>query len=173
MLEIKRIAEENAGDLRLPNEPFSKPGRMIPSLNNGSWEYRTEYFDKPQVQTFPDEIYDFNRVLGEGAAFGAYESGECVGLAVFKDTFWRYWYLYDLKIRASSRGKGVGRALIEAGKREAGARGYRGIYLQAQDNNLNACLFYLKCGFFIGGFDNVCYRGTSQEGVADIYFYTE
>lgn len=173
MLEIRRITEENAGDLGLRNEQFSKPGRMIPSLKDGRWEYRIEYFESPQVQIFPDENYDFDRVSREGAAFGAYENGECIGLAVFKDAFWGFWYLYDLKIRAAFRGKGAGRALIEAGKQEARARGYRGVYLQAQDNNLNACLFYLKCGFFIGGFDNVCYRGTSQSGVADIYFYTE
>ena len=51
-------------------------------------------------------------------------------------------------------------------------RGYIGLFTQAQDNNLNACLFYLHTGFEIGGFDNHVYNGTSQEGKADIIFYT-
>ena len=42
-----------------------------------------------------------------------------------------------------------------------------------QDNNLSACLFYLKNGFRIGGLDTEVYGGTNQEGKADILFYTE
>ena len=56
---------------------------------------------------------------------------------------------------------------------EARKRGYIGLFTQAQDNNLNACLFYLKTGFTIGGFDNRVYRGTKQEGKADIIFYRD
>ena len=38
---------------------------------------------------------------------------------------------------------------------------------------LGACLFYLKNGFRIGGFDTEVYQGTRQEGKADIYFYLD
>lgn len=51
------------------------------------------------------------------------------------------------------------------------AAGYRGVYTIAQDNNLAACLFYLKAGFAIGGLDTQVYQGTKQEGKADIVFY--
>lgn len=40
-------------------------------------------------------------------------------------------------------------------------------------NNLAACLFYIKCGFAIGGLDTNVYKGTKQEGKADIYFYLD
>ena len=79
----------------------------------------------------------------------------------------------DLKVAASCRGKGIGKALMDAGLQEASNRNYRGIYLQAQDDNLGACLFYLKCGFQIGGFDNRVYGGTSQAHKADILFYLD
>lgn len=49
--------------------------------------------------------------------------------------------------------------------------GYRGLYTQGQDNNLAACLFYIKNGFVIGGLDTEIYTGTSQEGKKDILFY--
>ena len=93
--------------------------------------------------------------------------------------YWRVylWYqannLLDLKVSSAARGKGVGKALIEAGMAEAKARGYRGLYTQGQDDNLNACMFYLKAGFTIGGFDNRVYRGTKQENKADVIFYKE
>ena len=38
------------------------------------------------------------------------------------------------------------------------------------DNNLSACLFYIKTGFKIGGLDTNVYKGTKQEGKADIFF---
>ena len=60
-----------------------------------------------------------------------------------------------------------------AGLEEAQKRGYKGLYTIAQDNNLNACLFYLKTGFAIGGFDNRVYGGTSQADKADILFYLD
>lgn len=40
-----------------------------------------------------------------------------------------------------------------------------------QDNNLSSCLFYLHNGIEIGGFDSRVYRGTLQEGKANILFY--
>lgn len=41
------------------------------------------------------------------------------------------------------------------------------------DNNLGACLFYIKRGFVIGGLNTNVYKGTKQEGKADIYFYCD
>lgn len=172
-MEIRRITRENASDLNLQNEPFSMPGRLIPKLEDGVWSYRIELFEKAETMVFPDENYDFDALVKNSAMFGAYEDGKCVGLAIYQDGFFGYMYLLDLKVSAAYRGKGAGRGLIEAGKQEALARGYQGVYLHAQDNNLNACLFYLKTGFEIGGFDNHVYNGTSQAGKANIIFYTK
>ncbi|WP_394267096.1 GNAT family N-acetyltransferase, partial [Anaerotignum sp.] len=58
-----------------------------------------------------------------------------------------YLHVLDLKVSAAFRGRGIGRALIEAGKAFARELGYRGLYLEAQDNNLEPCRFYLRCGF--------------------------
>nr|MBQ8244047.1 GNAT family N-acetyltransferase [Oscillospiraceae bacterium] len=170
-MEIRRITKENAADLNLHNEPFAMPGRFIPELQAGVWSWRTEPFEKVETMTFPDENYDFDEISAKGIILGAYEDGECIGVAIYQDYWLKYMYLYDLKVSSAARGKGAGRALIAAGLEAARERGYMGIYTQAQDNNLNACMFYLKAGFRIGGFDNRVYEGTSQEGKADIIFY--
>ena len=44
---------------------------------------------------------------------------------------------------------------------------------EADINNLAACLFYIKTGFHIGGLDTNVYKGTKQEGKADIIFYCD
>lgn len=173
MIEIRCITEETAQDLNLKNETFAMPGRLIPALRDGVWSYRTEMFEKPQTMTFPDENYDFETLSKNSVILGAYDGETCVGIAIYQDYYFGYMYLLDLKVSAAARGRGAGRALIEAGKQAARERGYQGLYCQAQDDNLNACLFYLKTGFEIGGFDNHVYQGTSQQGKADILFYTK
>lgn len=173
MIEIRKLTQENAQDLNLPNEPFEMPGKFIPRLEDGIWSYRTELFDVPQIMTFPEENYDFSEREEKGVVFGAYEDGKCIGIAIFEDYWLKYMYLYDLKVSAAARGKGVGKALIRVGLEAAKERGYRGLYTIAQDNNLNACMFYLKAGFEIGGFDNRVYGGTSQAHKADILFYLD
>lgn len=171
MIEIRRIDKAAQDALGLKNEPFSMPGRLVPALQDGVWSYKTEAFDEPAEMAFPDENYDFDELEKDSVMLGAYDGETCVGLAIYQKPFFRYLYLYDLKVSAAYRGKGVGRALIAAGKTLAGEMGYQGIYTQAQDNNLNACLFYLKMGFAIGGFDNRLYDGTKQAGKADVIFY--
>ena len=171
MIEIRPITRENREDLNLKNESFQMPGRLIPSLKDGVWDHRVEWFQEAKSLCFPDENYDFEQYSQNGFILGAYEGEKCLGIGIFQDTCWKYCYLYDLKVCAEARRQGVGKALVNAGMVEAQARGYHGIYLHAQDDNLNACLFYLSCGFRIGGFDNHIYNGTSQEGKADIIFY--
>lgn len=171
MIEIRKLDQSMESDLRLKNEPFSMPGRFIPALQDGVWSYRTELYAQPGEMAFPDEAYDFDELEKDSVMLGAYDGETCVGLAIYQKPFFRYLYLYDLKVSAAYRGKGVGRAFIAAGKALAREMGYVGIYTQAQDNNLNACLFYLKMGFVIGGFDNRLYDGTKQAGKADVLFY--
>ena len=171
MITIRRIDETRKQDARLPNEPFRLWGRMIPTLQDGVWSYRVEEFSEPGLDCFPDEDYDVT--TDDGIFFGAYEGETCVGLAVLRRELFRYLYLDDLKVSAARRGQGIGGLLIRAALAEAEKLGLIGVYAIAQDNNLSACLFYLKQGFSIGGFDNRSYRGTSQQDKANIFFYRD
>ena len=171
MIEIKRIDASSKQDVRLPNEPFPLFGRMIPSYTDGHWSFTAEHFETVSEMCFPDENYDYDEMSGNSVFLGAYEEGRCIGLAILQQAFFRYMYLYDLKVSKAFRGRGAAGKLIEAAKALAVASGYRGIYTLGQDNNLGACLFYLKSGFHIGGLDTDVYKGTSQEGKADIVFY--
>ena len=173
MIRIETITEENSRDLNLPNEPFEMPSKFIPKLEDGVWSYCTEMFAEPQTMAFPEENYDFDAICSKGVAFGAYEGEKCIGVAIYEDDWLKYMYLSDIKVSPEARGKGVGKALIRAGLEAAKERGYKGLYTIAQDNNLNACTFYLRVGFDIGGFDNRVYGGTAQAHKADILFYLD
>ena len=173
MIEIRPIGEANKQDINLPNEPFSLFGRMIPSYTDRHWDYTVERFETVSEMCFPDENYNYAEMVKDCSFLGAYDSGTCVGLAILQRPFFKYLYLYDLKVNRAYRGQGVGKLLIEAAKQAAAEGGYRGVYTVGQDNNLGACLFYIKNGFRIGGFDTEVYQGTRQEGKADIYFYLD
>ena len=67
---------------------------------------------------------------------GAYDGEKCVGLAILQEAFFKYMYLYDLKVSGACRGQGVGRALMEKAGEVCKERGYRGLCTQGQDNNL-------------------------------------
>lgn len=173
VIEYRKIIEECAIDLQLPNEPFKVFGRMIINRNKEKWSYETEMFTEAYYMTFPEEEYSFEMITRNGFALGAYENGSCIGLAIFQNDPGKYMYLYDLKVNKEFRRKGIAEELISSGLKLVRSLGYVGIYTIGQDNNLAACKFYLKQNFVIGGLNTDDYKHTKQEGKSNIYFYLD
>ena len=174
MIEIRIITAEQKADINIPNEPFQMFGKLTPSYQEEQWTYEVLRFPPENVteMCFPDENYDYD-TMTDSVFLGAYDGELCVGLAILQPGFFKYMYLYDLKVSKSYRGQHIGTMLIEKAKEIAKQNGYCGLYTQGQDNNPGACLFYLHSGFTIGGLDTNAYRHTRQEGKADIIFYCE
>lgn len=176
MIEIKRIAEATKNDINIPNEPFTLWGKMIPTYDGNKWAYTTKKFEESKIieMVFPNENYNFDALKKKCFFVGAYnECGKCIGLGIFRHDCFKYLYLDDLKVCREYRGHGIGKLLLDEGKKIAAENSYRGIYTIGQDNNLSACLFYIKSGFVIGGFNTHIYGGTNQSNKSNIYFYLE
>lgn len=173
MIHIEKIDAAHKQDINIPNEPFSLWGRVVPSYQDEKWSYELIQFQEDEVSTmcFPDYPYDFEEMSRDTVFLGAYDDGTCIGVAVLQEGFFAYLYLLDLKVNQAYRGQHVGKKLMEKAAEIAREKNYRGIYTQGQDNNPGACLFYLHNGFVIGGLDTNVYKGTKQEGKADIIFY--
>lgn len=174
-ITVRKIEKSREADIRIPNEPFSLYGRMIPLYDGERWSHDTVRFPEEQIRemVFPDENYDYDSMAENSIFVGAYEGENCVGLAIYQHSWNKYLYLYDLKVKAAYRGRRIGEQLIGAGRELARENGYRGLHTVGQDNNLGACSFYVRCGFEIGGMDSRVYRGTAQEGKSDILFYLD
>ena len=174
MIEIRIIGEDHKADIRIPNEPFALFGRIIPSFDGERWDYRLVRFAPGNVSEmcFPDENYDYDS-MKDSIFIGAYDGETCVGLVLIQPAFFRYMHVSDLKVNGKYRRRRVGRRLIEKANEVAAAHGFRGLYLECQDNNPGAFLFYLDSGFYIGGLDTNVYRHTNQEGKANILLYSE
>lgn len=174
-IEIKIIDREHSADINIPNEPFSLYGMFLPTYQDGVWSYSTVEFPEEEIgeMCFPDENYDYDGLSKNCVFVGAYDGENCVGLAILRHSWNHFMYLYDLKVNKAYRGKHVGALLIERSMEISREQGYRGLYTQGQDNNLAACLFYVRNGFVIGGMDTCVYRGTKQEGKSDVLFYKD
>lgn len=173
MIDIRIIDKSRQVDILLANQPFALTGRLIPTFDGTSWDYQVQKATQIEWQTFPDEAYDFDQLSDSHQFVGAYDGEDCVGLAILQDDFFAYSYLYDLKVNQAYRKQAIASRLLKDCQQIALSRGFRGIRTIAQDNNLAACLFYLKQGFVIGGADAHCYKGTPQEGKTDIHFYLD
>lgn len=175
MITIKIIDDKNTEDINIPNHPFKLFGKLIPTYSNEKWGYAEERFPEKSISEmcFPEENYNYRELSKTGIFLGAYDEQKCVGLAILKQAMFKYMYLYDLKVNAEYRGKHIGKMLLKRAKEITVNQGYNGLYTQCQDNNLGACLFYLRNGFVIGGLDTKVYQGTLQENKKDIIFYCD
>jgi len=172
---IRVIDKQHSADINIPNQPFELFGKLLPSYTNGNWEYQIIRFKDEEIteMCFPNENYDFDTLSSNSIILGAYDQEMCIGIAILQHAWNKYMYLYDLKVDINYRNKQVASLLIAEAKEVSKKHNYRGIFTQGQDNNLGACLFYLKNGFVIGGMDTNIYKGTLQEGKSDIHFYAD
>ena len=118
MFGIRQIDKMHQQDILLENEPFPLWGRMIPSYEKEKWSYSIVKFGRQDTgeMCFPNENYDFDSMSRNSTFIGAYDNGKCIGLAILRDGFFRYWYLYDLKVKQDYRRQGAASMLIEKAK---------------------------------------------------------
>lgn len=113
------------------------------------WSSYLEYYES----TVSEEVYEstFARLLeskrSQQNGLIALQKGKAVGLVhfIYHPHNWRIedvCYLQDLYTDSSQRGKGIGRALIEAVYREADANGTPSVYWLTQDFNVTARKLY-------------------------------
>ena len=174
MTRIQDTTKDTKSQINLPNEPFKLIGRLEVEYVGGKWTHSEKYLPESEIteMVFPDENYVYEE-MQDYIFLGAYDNSECVGVAILSPHFTGRLYLEDLKVSKKARGKGVGKILLEACLRLAKERGFKGLFTIGQDNNLIACRLYLSAGLHIGGLDTDVYKGTNQEGKADVYFYSE
>jgi streptothricin acetyltransferase len=98
--------------------------------------------------------------------------GRLAGQIILRENWNNYAYIDDIAVDVAFRRLGVGRALVDRVRLWARQKRLPGIMLETQTNNVAACRFYESCGFKIGGFDNMLYRGldSGTDEVA-VYYY--
>lgn len=109
--------------------------------------------DPPRTKTYPVALED----LGEGLVV-ADDDGELVGFGEVVFEPWnRRATIAHLYVSPSSRGTGIGTALLAALDGRARASGARCLWLETQNINYPAIQFYRRSGFRLCGLDDTLY----------------
>ena len=154
------------------NESFPVIGKILPSFSNGLWSYEEQLYDTPSEIRFPDDKLDWSAYIdsSEKVVLLAFHENACIGqIRLFKD--WnRFAYIENIAVRSSFRKSGVGHLLLEAAETWAKEQSLIGLSLEAQNDNLIACRFYVKEGFVLGGVDTLKQSANPEIDIT-LYWY--
>lgn len=147
-----------------------------------TWELSERETVKPVHKVYDD---------GEGAAWlgsygdagppealrflGAERHGRVEGIATWTVTDWNSsLWLVDIRVRAESRGRGMGSALVDELVRQCRRQNLRGIFVETQVQNYPAVCFYRRHGFAVTGFNDHLYtnQDLADQDVA-LFLYRE
>jgi ribosomal protein S18 acetylase RimI-like enzyme len=152
---------------------FEVRSKLVLSAENGKISY-TIVDVPPYTKQYGIEEFDPRSYAdhSDRKIFFAYADGELAGQIRLQKYWNGYAYIDDIAVEPKYRGQGVGRALIEHAIKWAKAKGFPGMMLETQDNNVPGCHLYASCGFELRGFDTHLYKALapSTDEIA-LYWY--
>ncbi|WP_449403003.1 GNAT family N-acetyltransferase [Exiguobacterium artemiae] len=154
---IKPLKNQFINIVNNANESFSIIGKLIPNFSNGIWSYEEELYDTPSEIRFPDDKLDWSAYIdsNEKIVLLAFYEDACIGQIRLVKDWNRFAYIENIAVKKEFRKSGVGHLLLEAAETWAKEQSLIGLSLEAQNDNLIACRFYVKEGFVLGGVDTL------------------
>ena len=171
--EIVKLSEATSRFLPHTNQPFEITGRFIPIYDGEKWLYKEILFTEKSRKTYEDEPVDPKDYTDSGkrAMFLAVCNDICIG-TIRISTGWREkGYIEDISVDTAYRHMGVGKKLMDSAADWCREQNLNRITLETQDNNLNACRFYVKYGFELCGINTKKYALSEYENETALYFY--
>ncbi len=180
-LLIRKLEINDLDHLPEIDDSFTVNARLVLSVSkiNNKIEYTVEKvpsyeksyledrYDDDEELAYNEYINNPNQII-----YIALLHNQIVGVMILKKNWNRYAYIEDIKVDIEYRALGIGRRLIEQAKQWEKDGNMPGVMLETQNNNMTACKFYEKCGFVIGGFDFLVYKGINEQNdEVAIYWY--
>jgi len=171
-ITIQSLMEQSIAIINDTNEPFLIIGKILPSFSNGAWSYEEELYDTPSEIRFPDDKLDWSAYIdsNEKIVLLAFHEDACIGQIRLVKDWNRFAYIENIAVKKDFRKSGVGHLLLEAAETWAKEQSLIGLSLEAQNDNLIACRFYVKEGFVLGGVDTLKQSANSNIDLT-LYWY--
>ncbi|GGH84686.1 ribosomal protein S18 acetylase RimI-like enzyme [Pullulanibacillus pueri] len=171
-IKIIPMQQKHIVDINKTNEPFTVFGRLVPCLHHDIWSYEEELFDTPHDIQFPDDHLNWESYINQEdkVIFMAYLGKACIGQIRLVKQWNKYAYIENIAVCQSHRKSGVGRQLFNKAEEWAKKKQLLGLSLEAQDDNLAACRFYIKNGMVLGGVDTMTHAFNKNIDKA-LYWY--
>ncbi|WP_026691915.1 GNAT family N-acetyltransferase [Peribacillus kribbensis] len=169
---ISPLKDELIKDINQTNDYFKVFGRVVPSLQSGKWSYEEILFDETREIRFPDDHLDWSQYINleDKMLFLAFIDHTCIGQIRIVKEWNRFCYIENIAIKKEYRRYGIGKLLLSEAEEWAKQSRLIGMSLEAQDDNLGACRFYVKQGFVLGGVDTLKQSYNSNIGTT-LYWY--
>ena len=157
MIVIEPLMNQFINIVNNANESFPIIGKILPGFSNGIWSYEEELYETPSEIRFPDDKLDWSTYIdsNEKIVLLAFHEDACIGQIRLVKDWNRFAYIENIAVKKDFRKSGVGHLLLEAAETWAKEQSLIGLSLEAQNDNLIACRFYVKEGFVLGGVDTL------------------
>ena len=171
-ITIQPLMEQSITIINDTNESFPIIGKILPSFSNGVWSYEEELYDTPSEIRFPDDKLDWSAYINssEKIVLLAFHEDACIGQIRLVKDWNRFAYIENIAVKKDFRKSGVGHLLLEAAETWAKEQSLIGLSLEAQNDNLIACRFYVKEGFVLGGVDTLKHSANAEIDIT-LYWY--
>ncbi|WP_073522295.1 GNAT family N-acetyltransferase [Pseudomonas fluorescens] len=110
----------------------------------------------------PEEFASF-RDAADSSIFMAYLDDRAVGHIVVSTNWNGFAHVDELAVALPARRHGVAKSLLDVAQFWARKKNLPGMMLETQNNNLGACRLYERCGYVMGGIDQLRYRGIDPQ----------
>ncbi len=161
-ISIRPIDWDNDKDYRQLDDSFLATSKLVLHVENGKITYTiteippfTKQYGGKRVTDFMAYDNDTNKNL-----FFAYVNNELAGQIGVHRWWNNYALVDDFAVAPKFRRRGIGRALMDRAIEWAKEKGLPGMFLETQDINVPACLFYENYGYQLRGFDMDLYKVT-------------
>jgi ribosomal protein S18 acetylase RimI-like enzyme len=170
-ITIREMDERTIPSAKHYGSSFEVTSKLVLNAENGKITYTI--VDVPRyVKQYGREEFDSAAYVSnpERVIFLAYVDDELAGQIRLLRNWNAYAYIEDIAVNESCRGKGVGQALMEHAIAWAKSKGFPGMMLETQNNNVAGCRLYARCGFELRGFDTHLYKAVDP-GTDEIALY--
>lgn len=172
-LIIQEISESNLQDLCGFPSKLIVDSILMPIFQNGQMTYQIHKLSSSYEKMYleEDESNESYLIDSDKTAFLAYVDGNLAGQVLLKKYWNQYAHIWDIRVKESYRKLGIGKELIKVTRKWAKEQELSGISLETQNTNVAACLFYQRCGFYLGGLDRYLYRGLGNHYEMALHWY--
>lgn len=169
---IQPLKDSLVSIVNTTNDSFRIIGKILPSFSNGVWSYEEELYETPTEIRFPDDKLDWSAYIdsSEKIVLLAFHEDTCIGQIRLVKDWNRFVYIENIAVKKDFRKSGVGHLLLEVAEAWAKEQSLIGLSLEAQNDNLIACRFYVKEGFVLGGVDTLKQSANSNIDLT-LYWY--
>lgn len=163
-ITIREMAESTLRSVKTYGCSFEVTSKLVLNAENGkisyaivdvppyTKQYGPEEFDPPSYVSDPDRVIFF-----------AYMDDQLAGQIRVSKHWNAYAYVDDIAVNENYRGRGVGWALMQRAIEWAKSKGFPGMMLETQSNNVAGCRLYARCGFELCGFDTHLYKAIDPD----------